>query len=108
MQRDPGSREASAASTTDTREVDRLKSEIASLKGQLRQTEPPRPVLAVKFETVDSEEASRYQRAGGRVVSVTKRFPQNPYTAGKIYGFAETKEELEGLVTVAKESGRIL
>lgn len=104
MPREPGSKEASAAST-DSRETDRLKAEIASLKGQLRQTAPPKPVLAVKFETFDSEEAARYQRVGGRVVTVVKRFPNRPYTPGKIYGFAETKEELEELMKTAKEAG---
>ena len=107
MPREPGSKEASAASTTESREVDRLKSEIASLKGQLRQTAPPKPAVPIKYETVDSEEAARYQRVGGRVMTVVKRFPNRHYTAGKVYGFAETKEELERLTKAAKEAGTL-
>lgn len=105
MAREPGSKEASAASRSDPREVERLKNEITTLKSQLRQTAPPKPAVVVKYETVDAEEAARYGRAGGRVVTVVKRYPNRPYTPGKVYGFAETKEELEALVKSAKEAG---
>ena len=105
MAREPGTKDEARAASPDSREIGKLQQEIASLKGQLRQTAPPNPTLPVKYETVESEEAARYERAGGRVVSVTKRFPDRPFTAGKKYGFAETKEELEGLTKSAKEAG---
>ena len=59
----------------------------------------------MKFETVESDHAAGYQRVGGRLVSVVKRYPDRPYTAGKRYGFAETKAELDALVASAKEGG---
>jgi len=104
MAREPGSAKA-VAEAPSAREVDQLKSEIASLKGQLRQTTPAKPAPKVEFSTVESELAARYQRVGGHLVSVTKRFPDRPYTAGKVYGFVETKAQLDALVASAKEAG---
>ena len=81
--------------------------EIATLKQQLRASEPPKPVLKVEYETFDSEEAALYVKVGARCVSITKRYPNQPMSASRKYGFAETKEELQGLIGQAKESGRI-
>lgn len=104
MAREPGT-ETEATTTADEREIARLNNEVASLKGQLRQTEPSKAPVPVKYETCDVEQAARYQRVGGRVVTVVRRFPDRPFTPGKKYGFAETKQELEALVVKSKEAG---
>ena len=109
MAREPGgeARSTSPAEPEDSREVGKLKQEIASLKGQLRAAAPPVEPLPVKFETVDPEQAHQYSRAGGRIVTVTKRFPNRPFSPGKKIGFAETKDELDKLVAAAKEAGTL-
>ena len=109
MGREPGgeARPATEPKSGDSTEVGKLRNEIASLKGQLRMAAPPREPLPVKFETVDPEQAFTYQRAGGRIVTVTKRFPNRPFSPGKKVGFAETKDELDKLVASAKEAGTL-
>lgn len=111
MAQEPGSHGSKATENPvaqkDQREVDRLKSEITSLKGQLRQTAPKKDALPVQCEILDGEQAALYQRVGGRLVSVTKQFPDRPYTPGKKYGFADTKAALDALVASAKEAGTL-
>lgn len=70
-----------------------------------------RPVLDVQFSTTSQVEAAAYLAAGGRVVSVTKLYPDRTLAngdvipslkPGKRYGFADTKTELDALVERAK------
>lgn len=81
-----------------------LQAENASLKQQLAAA-VKKPSLEVKYETSNSEEAARYLDVGGRIVTCTALYPKNPKKAGKIFGFVETKEELEELAATAKEQG---
>ena len=59
-----------------------------------------------KFTTIDPQQAHKYLQVGGRAISVEKLHPNQPYRAGKRYGFIETKEELDALVKKAEEEGR--
>lgn len=60
------------------------------------------------YETFDPEEAQRYNRAGGHLVSVTPRHPSKDpkvpaLRPGKRHRFLETKTELDQLVAQAGE-----
>ena len=55
------------------------------------------------YETLDGEESLRYIQAGGRLVSVVRQFPKNPFKPGKRYRFLEAKGELDKLVARSEE-----
>jgi hypothetical protein len=68
----------------------------------------PGPDAVGGYETFDGEEAQRYNRAGGHLVSVTARYPgKNPgepsFRPGKRYRFLETKAELDQLMVRSEE-----
>ena len=81
-----------------------LEAENAALKQQLAAVSG-KAALEVKYETSNAEEAARFLDVGGRLVTCTKLFPNNPKKAGKVFGFADTKEELQELDNKAKEQG---
>jgi hypothetical protein len=87
-----------------TQEEALLAAENKALKSQLFST-TTRPAVPVLYETSDVAEAETYQRALGRLVTVTNLYPDNPYKAGKKYGFAETKVELDALVERTQQEG---
>lgn len=62
-----------------------------------------KPKAGGSYETTDGNEALKLQQAGGHVVSVTKLHPNNPFKAGKLIRFAETKAQLDKLVARAEE-----
>lgn len=64
---------------------------------------PPAAPPEGGYETIDSEEAAKYLNAGGRMVSIVRQFPKNPFKSGKRYRFVETKTELERLVKQEEE-----
>ena len=104
MPREPGSTQTEVGKG-DSTQVARLKNEISTLKSQLRTSVSAPEPLEVKYHTEDSEEAALYGKVGGRVVTVVKKNPNHPLAAGKRYGFAETKAELEKMVQARKEAG---
>lgn len=56
------------------------------------------PIVEGGYETFDGNEALAYNQAGGRLIAITKRYPNNPFKPGKRYRFLETKAELEALL----------
>ena len=105
MAREPGGDASAAKGKPVDPKTQTLLNEISTLKAQLRASAPKRDPLPVQFETDDSELSASYAKAGGRVVTIVKKNPNQPMAAGKRYGFAETKAELEQLVKARKEAG---
>lgn len=72
--------------------------------------EPAAPAPAVEekaqtaFVTLDGNEALKYSQVGGRLVSITRQYPNNPFKAGKRYVFLETKDALDALLARSEES----
>lgn len=54
---------------------------------------------AAGYVTLDGNEALTYIQAGGRLISVTKQYPNNLFKPGKRYVFLESLDELKVLVT---------
>lgn len=68
----------------------------------------PGPDAVGGYETFDGEEAQKYNRNGGHLVSVTPRHPSKDpnipsFRSGKRYKFLESKGELDQLVAQAGE-----
>ena len=88
---------APKALTDEQRTIAQLTRERDTLKAQMAGT-ATKDVLPVKYETTNPSEASIYGEAGGTLVSITK-LHKGAMRSGKRYGFAQTKAELDALVT---------
>ena len=59
---------------------------------------PVEAVSAAGFVTTDGNLALSYIGAGGRLVSVTKQYPDRLFKPGKRYVFLESEGELQALL----------
>lgn len=80
----------------------------ASVTPSVVATTAPGPEVAPGYETFDPEEAQRYNRAGGHLISITARYPSSQpgvpsFRPGKRYRFMEVKEALDRLVQAQEE-----
>ena len=71
-------------------------------------TPPPASAPEAGYETFDGEEAQRYNRRGGHLISITPRYPSKTpgvpaFRPGKRYRFLESKTTLEQLRAAAGE-----
>lgn len=63
------------------------------------------PSASVGYETFDGNEALKFNQAGGRLVAITKRYPNHPFKPGKRYVFLESKAQLDALLAKSEEEG---
>ena len=71
-------------------------------------TVSPGPDAGGGYETFDGDEALRYSQVGGRLVSITARYPSKDANvptlrSGKRYRFVESKVQLDQLIAQAEE-----
>ena len=75
-------------------------------RGKRAETEAAEaPVVAAPaagFVTTDGNLALSYMNAGGRIISVTKQYPDRLFKPGKRYVFLESEDELKTLVAQAE------
>ena len=98
---DEGPALAPKALSDEQRTIAQLTRERDTLKAQMAGT-ATKDVLPVKYETTNPADATRYGEAGGTLVSITK-LHKGSMRSGKRYGFAQTKAELDALVTKRNE-----
>ena len=78
-------------------------------KNAVNEPVAPAPVVEVPkattaYVTLDGNEALKYTQVGGRLVSITRQYPNNPFKSGKRYVFLETKDALDALLARSEES----